>query len=148
MLDGQLVSPGHGGGQPVGVEVLEGAAAQGREADAEDGAEVGVGDRAEDAFFEAANKEKIRKHAKLAKASARLAVAAGGAVRVDGWGDQAEEVRVAAYGRRSRRLCPGLRATAFESPNTLDTGRSNKAHLAFGRGRRVRGSSTSAGPST
>jgi hypothetical protein len=44
----------------------------------------------------AANKEKIRNHPKLAKASARLAVAVEALFASDGWGDTAEEVHVAA----------------------------------------------------
>jgi len=43
----------------------------------------------------AANKEKVRKHPKLAKASARLAVAVEALFESDGWGDPDEEVRVA-----------------------------------------------------
>jgi TnpA family transposase len=44
----------------------------------------------------AANKEKVRKHPKLAKASARLAVAVEALFESDGWGDPEEEVHVAA----------------------------------------------------
>ncbi|WP_440106394.1 DUF4158 domain-containing protein [Streptosporangium sp. H16] len=43
----------------------------------------------------AANKEKVRKHPKLAKASARLAVAVQALFESDGWGGEDEEVRVA-----------------------------------------------------
>src|SRR5664280_3646300 len=42
----------------------------------------------------AANKEKARKHPKLAKASARLAVAVEALFESDGWGDPEEDVRV------------------------------------------------------
>ena len=44
----------------------------------------------------AANKEKVRKHPKLAKASARLAVAVEALFESDGWGDSEEDVHVAA----------------------------------------------------
>jgi hypothetical protein len=44
----------------------------------------------------AANKEKVRKHPKLAKASARLAVAVEALFESDGWGDPEEDVHVAA----------------------------------------------------
>ena len=44
----------------------------------------------------AANKEKVRKHPKLAKASARLAVAVEALFASDGWGGQDEEPRVSA----------------------------------------------------
>src|SRR5450759_5708284 len=43
----------------------------------------------------AANKEKVRKHPKLAKASARLAVAVEALFESDGWGDPEEDVHVA-----------------------------------------------------
>src|SRR5664280_648416 len=43
----------------------------------------------------AANKEKARKHPKLAKASARLAVAVEALFESDGWGDPEEDVHVA-----------------------------------------------------
>jgi hypothetical protein len=43
----------------------------------------------------AANKEKVRAHPKLAKASARLAVAVETLFDSDGWGGQDEEPRVA-----------------------------------------------------
>ena len=43
----------------------------------------------------AANKEKVRKHLKLARASARLAVAVEALFESDGWGGPDEEVRVA-----------------------------------------------------
>ena len=42
----------------------------------------------------ASNKEKVRKHPKLAKASARLAVAVQALFESDGWGGPEEEVRV------------------------------------------------------
>ncbi|MQA17469.1 MAG: hypothetical protein GEV09_26235 [Pseudonocardiaceae bacterium] len=44
----------------------------------------------------AANKDKVRKHPKLAKASARLAVAVEALFESDGWGETEDEVRVAA----------------------------------------------------
>jgi hypothetical protein len=43
----------------------------------------------------AASKEKVRKHPKLARASARLAVAEEALFESDGWGGPDEEVRVA-----------------------------------------------------
>ncbi len=62
----------------------------------------------------AANKEKVRKHPKLAKASARLAVAVEALFASDGWGGQDEEPRVSAVweGDRGGRVPVGAAGRA------------------------------------
>jgi len=54
----------------------------------------------------AADKDKVRKHPKLAKASARLAVAVEALFEAEGWGGRMRSRGCRRCGRRSRRSSP------------------------------------------